>query len=344
MRKVIKNIVAYSIESSCDDTCYSSFYESSGKLISKNFSFKHSSFLNFFGGVYPRLSSLFHFQTYSESNIKPQINLVALTFGPGIKECLNSGDNFTRSRFKNDLIKPVNHLHSHLIVSLPTNFFNYPFLGLVLSGGHTIISLCISPGSYIVLGQSYDDSIGECYEKVLRGLFPNKLGSNFHQLIQDHYQGTNKFPNSYLDINTSPKTTEFPYSLNFSFCGMKTFYSNQIKSKDSGGFCFTFMNHLIEMILNNIFKSLLILRESIYFPKCIVFGGGFSSNEIFRELCFKNLSILNLKMHFPAQRYSVDNSFMIGKTSLYDIKYKIKTNENKKPKEKWGLNELKCDE
>lgn len=344
MRKIVKKLVAYSIESSCDDTCYSLFYANSGRLVSKNFSFKHSSFLNFFGGVYPRLSSLCHFKTYTKTNTKICTRLIALTFGPGIKECLYSGKNFTKACFKNDKIRPVNHLHSHLIVSLPPNFFDYPFLGLILSGGHTIMSLCIAPGSYIVLGQSYDDSIGECYEKVLRGIFPNKLGSNFHNLVQEHYKGFKESLDSSLTNKLFLKLNESPYSLNFSFCGMKTFYMNQIGTGDSQKFCMTFMNQLTETVLVNIFKSHLILRESAYFPKCIVFGGGFSSNEIFREICHKNFKNLDLKVYFPNQKYSIDNSFMIGKASIYDIKYKLKLGAYKNPKEKWGLNELKCDE
>ena len=342
MRRIIKRLVALSIESSCDDTCYTSVYKYSKKLLFRNFSLKHSSFLNFFGGVFPRLSSVCHGKTYSKANINLGTKLIALTAGPGIKECLFSGRNYAGLGRNKDRIKQVNHLHSHLIVSLPAGFFSYPFLGLVLSGGHTLIVLCLRPGNYVTLGQSYDDSVGDCYEKVLRGIFPNKLGSNFHELIHECYEKWNKSTNA-LSFDKPIKMNESS-SLNFSFCGMKTFYLGKMGLVGPENIAIALLNHINEIILINIIRSLLILRETMYFPKCLVFGGGFTSNNIFRNLCHKYLNCLNIKFYFPNQKYSVDNSFMIFKSSTYDIKYKLGLDSIKGPKEVWGLNELKCDE
>lgn len=104
------------------------------------------------------------------------------------------------------------------------------------------------------------------------------------------------------------------------------------------------LNFLIEPIITNIFSSLICLKGTNYFPKCIVFGGGFTANLVLRSLVKEHLLPFHLKIIFPEFKYSKDNSHMIFKTALFDIKYKERMNINKKTKPSWPLNEIKCDE
>ena len=106
---------------------------------------------------------------------KPKINFIAVTVGLGLEPALWVGVNFARalSYFWNLPLMPVNHIEAHLLVNFidyPVSKIQYPAIGLTVSGGHTILVLMYKLGKYKIIGETRDDSAGECFDKVARTL------------------------------------------------------------------------------------------------------------------------------------------------------------------------------
>nr|MDA3843437.1 tRNA (adenosine(37)-N6)-threonylcarbamoyltransferase complex transferase subunit TsaD [Candidatus Kapabacteria bacterium] len=210
-----------SIESSCDETSAAIICES--KVLTNVIS--SQIFHSKFGGVIPELASRAHLQYISaitEESLKQakmtmkDIDAVAVTSEPGLIGSLIVGSNFAKGlALKYDLpIIPVNHIEGHLFTgSLHDPTLEFPFVALVVSGGHTTLFLVKSYNEYDILGSTVDDAAGEAFDKIatLMGL-PYPGGPEIDKLAKE----------------ANPKAYDFPRSMigsgdyNFSFSGLKT--------------------------------------------------------------------------------------------------------------------------
>lgn len=330
--------LALSLESSCDDTCFAFYKSASSALSARIYRYKHKIPLKIYGGIIPKQSSILHLNIFSQIKKFQYPPLLAFTHGPGIYECLNAADNFAKKQIFN--IYHVNHVHAHVIMALPSNFQDYPFISLIISGGHTVIALCAAPGSYIIMGQTYDDSFGECYDKVLRGLFPNQ-DSSFHTNVRNLYMCSTQLKE--YDC-LYPLQGEYPPSLNFSFCGIKTHYKKlqHLKALDPPEFVKLFIDNMFEYIIQKLVKALEILKYSSLKPKSLIISGGCSANFSLKNK-MESFS-QELKVYLCNPRFSGDNAHMILKAAIYDIKNGTIFLTSRKPLSKWSLNELKADE
>ena len=182
------------IETSCDDTAIAILKaERGGFKILSNIVSSQIEMHKPYGGVYPMIAKREHLKNLpivlkkslkqaGITNPENNINLIAVTNGPGLEPCLWTGVNFAKdlSKLWKIPVVPVNHIESHILV----NFVNenpkseirnpkiFPAVALVVSGGHTQIILMENPpaggGSYKILGETRDDAAGECFDKCAK--------------------------------------------------------------------------------------------------------------------------------------------------------------------------------
>ncbi|GAI39325.1 unnamed protein product, partial [marine sediment metagenome] len=182
------NILA--IDTSCDDTCISILKVKNQK--SKTIEFNILSNIvssqikvhQKYGGVYPFLAKREHQknlmpvlkQALKKAKLlklsksqKPDIDIIAVTIGPGLDPCLWMGVNFAKalSYFWQVPIIPVNHIEGHLLANLLPQIV-FPAVCLVVSGGHTQLILMRKIGDYKIIGETRDDAAGECFDKTAR--------------------------------------------------------------------------------------------------------------------------------------------------------------------------------
>ena len=173
-----KKITILGIESSCDETAVSIVQEENGKtkilsnIVSSQFDIHKE-----FGGVVPELAARAHVEkidliaekAISESKINIEdIDAVAATAGPGLIVCLTVGLNFGKT-IAASLDKPfiaVNHLEGHALSPKLNTNLEYPYLLLLISGGHTQYLSVENLGNYKRLGTTIDDALGEAFDKT----------------------------------------------------------------------------------------------------------------------------------------------------------------------------------
>ncbi|MEL0172826.1 MAG: tRNA (adenosine(37)-N6)-threonylcarbamoyltransferase complex transferase subunit TsaD, partial [Gammaproteobacteria bacterium] len=211
------------IETSCDETGLALYDSEQGLLGDELFS--QIDIHQDYGGVVPELASRDHadrvlplLQNLLKNTNKSleDIDLIAYTAGPGLKGCLLVGSTFARSlAFIIDKpIISVNHVEAHLLAPfMEYSELTFPFFGLLISGGHTMIVDAKSIGEYEIMGETLDDAIGEAFDKSakLMGLeYPG--GPLIEKLAKDGEEGSYKFPRPILN---KP-------NCDFSFSGLKT--------------------------------------------------------------------------------------------------------------------------
>lgn len=309
------NILA--LESSCDETSVA-VVSGLSKVKSIVISSQIEIHAKFFG-VVPELASRAHieninpviYQALSEANIKfedfsKKIDAVAFTVGPGLAGSLLVGTIAAKSIasiYKKSLI-PVNHLEGHLYSFLIENrTARPPFLGLIISGGHTELIIVEDFGKYKILGGTRDDAAGEAFDKVAKmlGLFyPG--GPIIDKKAEKGNPDAIKFTRPYL------KGT-----WDFSFSGIKTAVLNYLKAnpvKDENHLndvCASFRQAVIETLC---FKSFEAAKE--FDLKQIVLGGGVSANSLIRKMFIETGRKNKIKVFIPSLLYCTDNAAIIG--------------------------------
>ena len=162
-------------------------------------------------------------QSFKEANIEfSDIDLFCATCGPGLVGGLLVGSTIAKSMAIgiNKPFYPINHLEGHILSPLMSTKINFPYLAVLLTGGHTQIYLVNGIKNYKLLGETVDDAVGESFDKVAKLL---NLGFPGGPLIEKIALKGN--------INTFdlPHPMEFDESLNFSFSGIKTAVSQLVK-------------------------------------------------------------------------------------------------------------------
>lgn len=311
------NILAF--ETSCDET--SAAVLENGKVLS-NVILSQEYHLKF-GGVVPEIASREHLKRIAELTEEAldkagrkisDINLVAATSEPGLIGAILIGLNFAKSiaATLNVPFVNVNHIQAHLYSSfLNEKKPEFPFVGLIVSGGHTLIVLVEDFFRHRILGTTVDDAAGEAFDKVAKmmGLgYPG--GPIIDRRAKEGDRDFHKFPISRL------KDSKY----NFSFSGIKTsvlyFLRNnnfeQIKNdKLINDICASFQHAVIKTLFD---KVLLAAKE--FGVKDITVSGGVSANSYLKET-FLSLNEKGYNVYIPDFIYSTDNAGMIGITAYY---------------------------
>ncbi len=324
------------IESSCDDT--SAAVICNGKLYSNiiNTQAIHHKY----GGVVPELASRAHQQNIvlvvnealEQAKIKiDDISAIAFTRGPGLLGSLLVGSSFAKgfAIAKNIPIIGVNHLQGHIFAHFirepnEENFEAvFPFLCLLVSGGHTQIIIVKSYTDYEIIGSTIDDAAGEAFDKCAKVM---GLGYPGGPVIDKYAQIGN--PNKF-----SFNKPNIP-DLNYSFSGLKTsflyFLRDQLKvnsnfiSDNLSDLCASLQSEIVDILLKKLMKA--VKHTGI---KEIAISGGVSANSCLRNKLIEMGNENSWKVYIPKIKYTTDNAAMIamvgynyflnGKTDSLDI-------------------------
>jgi N6-L-threonylcarbamoyladenine synthase len=305
-------MITLGIETSCDETAVALFDSNKG-LIGESV-FSQIDLHSEYGGVIPELASRDHckkiIQIYKHAlgSIDPaEIDYVAYTAGPGLLGALLIGENFAQglALSLNKPLIPVNHLEAHLMAPfLDEEKVEFPFLTLLVSGGHSLIIDVQGLNQYKILGQSRDDAVGEAFDKVAKliGLgYPG--GPEIERVAQDGDSMAFNFPQPMLHSS----------DYDFSFSGLKTavLYAVQdieeINSQIQADIAASFQHAATEVLIKKITKALEDTgRESI------VLAGGVAANKLLRSKISLLKSKLNVDVLYPPLSHCTDNAAMIA--------------------------------
>lgn len=329
-------MIILGIETSCDETGVCLLKTNKNKIsILSNLVFSQVRFHKKYGGVYPFLAKRLHeknlpflFQkSLKEAGVK-KIDLVAVTVGPGLEPCLWQGFNFAKEIAQDQKIPllGVNHIEAHVLINLfekksilkkSKKFF--PALCLVISGGHTVLFLMEKIGKYIKIGQTRDDAVGECQDKIGRMLgFPYPAGPHITQFLIKFkkYKVKNKI--------SLPRPMINQKNFDFSFSGLKTavFYT----IKDQKRISLDFKVALLKEFQRAITDVLILKTQRAidhFKPKSLLLGGGVARDYFLRK-AFKSLGKKkNLPVFIPKKENCTDNGLIIAWAGYLNFKNKV---------------------
>ncbi|PIP68546.1 MAG: tRNA (adenosine(37)-N6)-threonylcarbamoyltransferase complex transferase subunit TsaD [Candidatus Omnitrophica bacterium CG_4_9_14_0_2_um_filter_42_8] len=298
------------IETSCDETAASVVKD--GVNILSNVISSSLSRHKKFGGVVPEIATRHHAENIDKvvngSLHKAgigieEIDAVAVTDGPGLVGALLTGISCAKA-ISYSLKKPliaVDHLKAHVYSAIMVkNAPRFPFVGLVISGGHTRLYLVEGFNEFELLGDTVDDAIGEAYDKVSKIL---GLGYPGGPVIDALAKKGN--PNA---IKFTCKAVNG--TLDFSFSGIKTavlyYVQGQGKTKKED-ICASFQEAVLKVIAENSIKAL-----EKYKIKSFVAGGGVSANSRFREMMQREARYRDFELYFPPLDLCSDNASMVA--------------------------------
>ncbi|MGB9715469.1 MAG: tRNA (adenosine(37)-N6)-threonylcarbamoyltransferase complex transferase subunit TsaD [Thermodesulfovibrionales bacterium] len=319
------------IDTSCDDTA-AAVVEDGIKILSNivsNQTYIHKKY----GGIVPELASRQHVEMIwpvideslkSASIELDDISAVAVCHGPGLIGSLLVGCSFAKALCysKGIPLIAVNHLEGHIFSSfLVEPRPSFPFLALIVSGGHTCLYRVDDFGRYAELGRTRDDAAGEAYDKVakLLGLgYPG--GPVIEKLAKDGNPFSIDFPRAYL-----------PESLDFSFSGIKTAVLNYVKSNELSVISENVSRITHQALLNDIAASFqasvidvlvrktewAIKKEDI---KRVILTGGVAANNELRERMKKMVKEIKGEIFIPPPALCTDNAAMIASAGFYHFK------------------------
>ena len=329
--KIKKNYNILAVDTSCDDTCAA--VVCNDRVLS-NVIASQIEFHKEYGGVYPSLAKRKH-QEFIDPTINealrragfrwPNIDALAVTVGPGLAPALEVGIAKIRELAK-EYKKPViavNHMEGHLLSSFACNSrgqgafskirWQFPILGLLVSGGHTQLVLMNGFSQYQLLGETLDDAAGECFDKVAKML---GLGYPGGPIISE-------LAKSGKPVYDLPVPMASSGDLNFSFSGLKTacLYKLQKIAKPWNrrfycDFAVSFEKVLVESLMIKLKKAI-----EQYQPQQIVLGGGVINNLSLRKAARKIAGKYGLKVFQPYHKNLFsDNAAMIGVCALYQAR------------------------
>ncbi len=319
------SVIILGIESSCDDTSAAVIRDQ--YLLSNIISNQeiHKSY----GGVVPELASRAH-----QANIIPvvdvalkkagitikDINAVAYTRGPGLLGSLLVGASFAKgvALAQGVPVIAVNHLQGHVLSHFIKDEFNmpqprFPFLCLLVSGGHTQIMLVKGPMEMEVVGQTIDDAAGEAFDKCAKVMgLPYPGGPVIDELAKTGNPAFLKLAKPSipgLDFSFSGLKTSFLYTLRD-----KLAEDPQFISQNKPDICASLQNTIIEILLAKVEQAV-----KMYKIKEIAIAGGVSANSGLRKALQELGEKRGWQVYLPQKRYTTDNAAMIAIVGYFSL-------------------------
>ena len=336
------------IETSCDETAASIITENEqgNPVILSNIISSQVDVHKEFGGVVPELAARSHVEkinwivqkAINESGKKiTEIDAVASTAGPGLVVCLSIGLSFGKA-LAASINKPfiaINHLEGHALSPRLISNLDYPYLLLLISGGHSQFLSVEGLGKYKRLGTTIDDALGEAFDKTAK-----LLGVAFPGGPQIEILAKNGNPNRY----NLPKPIFNKGGCNLSFAGLKTAIlkiAKNIKTeKEKFDLAASFQRTIEEILYKKTkiafrdFENRIKLKEKIF-----VVAGGVAANKKIRSMLIKLCEEKNYRSIFPPIELCGDNAAMIAMVGLEKFKLKQFSNLDYPAKPRWSLDE-----
>jgi N6-L-threonylcarbamoyladenine synthase len=340
-------MIVLGIETSCDETGVAIYDEHRGLIADLLYS--QIDLHNRYGGVVPELASRDHIrktlpmieQALLESSSKPaDIDGIAYTAGPGLVGALLVGASIAKSLALawNVPALGIHHMEGHLLAArLTSEPPDYPYVALLVSGGHTLLLCCENPGQYQLLGESQDDAAGEAFDKVAKMLslgYPG--GPEIAKLALDGDPDRFRFPR--------PMTNR--PGLDFSFSGLKTFTLNtlhdleqtdlkQTSTKDKADVALAFQTAVVDTIRIKCQRALEQTGLST-----LVIAGGVSANTELRRILQSMADKRGYTVYYPAPEFCTDNGAMIAYAGYERLKRGQVEDLAINVKPRWPMTEL----
>lgn len=329
-------MIILAIETSCDETSIAIL---ENKKVLSNITVSQVLEQQEYGGVVPSLAARLHLKNIqkvlksalSEAQIEPQkIDYIAYTEKPGLVICLQIGKIIaeTIALYLNKPLISCNHLKGHIYASLleTKKKWKFPVLALVISGGHTQLYYLKNHLEFDLLGQTRDDAIGECLDKISLLLGYTYPGGPIIERLALKGQDTYSLPLTKLDK-----------SYDFSFSGLKTavrrlierswisnVFNKDITERNKivrsskilnvNDLAFSLQSTLVKVLLFKV-KKVLDCKQ----VNTVVLGGGVAANQYLAG-CFQIfLQRKKINLFVPKKKYCTDNAAMIGILAYYKI-------------------------
>ncbi|WP_100656171.1 tRNA (adenosine(37)-N6)-threonylcarbamoyltransferase complex transferase subunit TsaD [Alteromonas flava] len=329
------------IETSCDETGIAIYDTEQGLLAHCLYSQVklHADY----GGVVPELASRDHVrkilpliqQTLDDAKLQAKdIEGIAFTQGPGLVGALLVGASVAKALgYAWDIpIVGVHHMEGHLLAPmLEAEQPQYPFVALLVSGGHSMLVNVQGLGNYEVLGESIDDAAGEAFDKTakLLGLdYPG--GPMLAKLAEQGEPGHYQFPRPMTDRP----------GLDFSFSGLKTFAANTIRDaaedqQTKANIAYAFQEAVVDTLIIKCKRALKQVNGNR-----LVIAGGVSANLVLREKMADLMQQLKGEVFYPNLAFCTDNGAMIAYAGAQRLLAGERTTYDCKAKPRWPLDSL----
>ncbi len=334
------------IETSCDETGVAIYDEEKGLIANQLYTqiALHADY----GGVVPELASRDHIRktaplikaALAEANLTPKdIDGIAYTAGPGLVGALLVGSTVARSLAYawNIPAVGVHHMEGHLLAPmLEEHKPNFPFIALLVSGGHTQLVRVDGVGQYEILGESIDDAAGEAFDKTakLLGLdYPG--GAALSRLAEKGQKDRFRFPRPMTDRP----------GLDFSFSGLKTFAANTVNQvlaeegtlseQSKCDIAYAFQDAVVDTM---IIKCRRALKQTGL--KRVVIAGGVSANKALRAGLENLMHEFHGEVFYPAPQFCTDNGAMIAYIGFLRLKNQEHSPLAIQVKPRWPMTEL----
>jgi N6-L-threonylcarbamoyladenine synthase len=317
-------VTILAIESSCDDTSVAVLRD--GYILSNLVANQevHKSY----GGVIPELASRAHQanivpvtdQALKKAGIKPtDLDAIAFTKGPGLLGSLLVGTSFAKGlalSLEVPLIE-VNHLEAHIMAHFikekdgDNKIPEFPFLCLLVSGGHTRITVMRDYLEFEVIGNTVDDAAGEAFDKCGKVMdLDYPAGPLIDKIARDGNKHAYKFSKPSvkgLDFSFSGLKTNFLYFLRDKLVDDKQFIDN-----NKADLCASLQYTIISILMNKLIKAAQLTGINE-----IGIAGGVSANSGLREALIRESNERGWNVYIPKIAYTTDNAAMIGITGYY---------------------------
>ncbi|MEW9798359.1 tRNA (adenosine(37)-N6)-threonylcarbamoyltransferase complex transferase subunit TsaD [Alteromonas sp. CYL-A6] len=329
------------IETSCDETGVAVYDDEQGLLSHELYSQVklHADY----GGVVPELASRDHVRkliplinkAMADADTTPsELDAVAYTQGPGLVGALLVGSSVGRSLAYAWGVPSVgvHHMEGHLLAPmLEETKPEFPFVALLVSGGHSMLVKVDGIGRYTLLGESIDDAAGEAFDKTAKLLGLDYPGGPLLAKLADsgepgHYQ----FPRPMTDRP----------GLDFSFSGLKTFAANTIRDADDSeqtraNIAYAFQEAVVDTLT---IKCKRALKQTGL--KRLVIAGGVSANRALREKMQAVMQELGGEVFYPSLGFCTDNGAMIAYAGMQRLKAGQLSDLSAQARPRWPLDTL----
>lgn len=334
------------IETSCDETGIAIYDTNHGLLAHRLYS--QISLHAPFGGVVPELASRDHVrkllpllkETLQDARLSlKDLDGIAYTKGPGLVGALLVGAMFARALAFSLAIPAlgVHHLEGHLLAAFLDDIdLEFPFLALLVSGGHTELIDVTGIGRYEILGETLDDAVGEAFDKTAK-------------LLDLPYPGGKEL--AALAENGNPTRFHFPRpmtnkpNLDFSFSGLKTVALRTVKEhsleeqplteQTKADIAYAFQQAVVDTLVIKAKRALLETKR-----RALVVAGGVGANIALRKALSQLCISLGSKCYFPAPEFCTDNGAMIAYAGAKRLVAGETTDLTVDVKPRWPLNEV----
>lgn len=315
------NSLFLGIETSCDETSVALLR---GNVVEYEALYSQVVEHQDFGGVVPNIAAGAHLRVLPimVQKMRDQVSLqnidgIAVTCGPGLVGGLLVGLMMAKG-LAISLKKPlwgIHHLEAHALMPRMTEDISFPYLLLLLSGGHCLLSVVKGVGKYHILGHTKDDAMGECLDKIARELGEEYPGGPAIEKLAHNGQ---------VMKNILPIPLRGDKTCDFSFSGLKTaaiqwihrekasHAAQELPPQCKADFCATVQDVMMKSVMTRVENALSYVAH--VYPQCesVVMSGGVASNAYFRKTLQDTVERYGKKWHVPPPQYCTDNGVMIA--------------------------------